>query len=113
MAEPVPLPPGEAFPVTNKNPSREPLNAPSITLSQPVSPWEAIVQAWLSSLPMDHLPPAAEIDSFIDSNSVSLPDDLRSLSRPQLHRWILSIPEASRSVHQVLEVIGVIHQNML
>ncbi|WOL18720.1 hypothetical protein Cni_G27517 [Canna indica] len=49
------------------------------------SPLETTTRAWLSILPPDHYPPAAEIDTFIDSNNAPFLDDLRSFPRPQLH----------------------------
>ncbi|WOL18719.1 hypothetical protein Cni_G27516 [Canna indica] len=108
MAEPAgplrTLPAGEPFPVPRQNPNPNPipnsgpLNAPSTSMPPPL---ETTARAWLSTLPPDHYPSAAEIDAFIDSNGASFPDDLRSLPRPQLHSWILSFHETSWSLSQV------------
>ncbi|RRT52564.1 hypothetical protein B296_00039346 [Ensete ventricosum] len=108
MTEPVPLEtlcPGESDPSLHENPSPLPLPLPlpvayTFHLPEP-PPWEALVRAWLSSLPMNQQPSVVEIDAWIESNRASLPDDLQSVPRPHLHHRILSFHDPSRSLNQV------------
>ncbi|XP_038984416.1 uncharacterized protein LOC120111431 [Phoenix dactylifera] len=100
MSEPRPLqtlPPDNTFqsPLLNPNPN------PSTSRSPASQPWQKVARAWLSTMPKNHNPTAGEIDSWIDSNQGGLPEDFRSLPRPELHRWLLSLHNRAPSLHQV------------
>ncbi|XP_008790776.2 uncharacterized protein LOC103707865 isoform X1 [Phoenix dactylifera] len=100
MSEPRPLqtlPPDSTFqsPLLNPNPN------PSTSRSPASQPWQKVARAWLSTMPKNHNPTAGEIDSWIDSNQGGLPEDFRSLPRPELHRWLLSLHNRAPSLHQV------------
>ncbi|KAG0480908.1 hypothetical protein HPP92_011766 [Vanilla planifolia] len=64
--------------------------------------WEDAARVWLASLPHLRDPSAYEIDAWIDFNRSSIPEDVRSLPRTDLHQRILSlrlsIPIASQAV---------------
>ncbi|GMH01153.1 hypothetical protein Nepgr_002992 [Nepenthes gracilis] len=50
----------------------------------PQESWEARARAWLSSLPDGRAVTMSEVESWVDSNWSSLPDDLKSMSQSEL-----------------------------
>ncbi|XP_039121855.1 uncharacterized WD repeat-containing protein alr2800 isoform X2 [Dioscorea cayenensis subsp. rotundata] len=76
----------------NPNPNPNPNPDPSPSTSQPPPPplqWRDLAVSWLSSHSTP--PTATDLDSWIESNLHSLPESLRSLPRPELHRRIISL----------------------
>nr|XP_010927730.1 uncharacterized protein LOC105049689 isoform X2 [Elaeis guineensis] len=100
MSQPLPLqivPPDNRFQSPHQNPNPN----PSTSRSPASQPWQEIARAWLSSLPKNRNPTTGEIDTWIDSNQAVLPEDFRSLSRPELHKWFLSLHNPALGPHQV------------
>lgn len=88
MSEVIPLQslaPDEPLPVSHQNPN--PNHSPSRSSS--LLQCESLARSWLASLPT--LPSTADLDAWTDSNLSPPPSYLSSLSRPQLHQWILSL----------------------
>ncbi|KAG0480912.1 hypothetical protein HPP92_011770 [Vanilla planifolia] len=64
--------------------------------------WEDAARVWLASLPHLRDPSAYEIDAWIDFNRSSIPEDVRSLPRTDLHQRILSLRLSIRIASQAV-----------
>ncbi|KAL6996964.1 hypothetical protein U1Q18_007087 [Sarracenia purpurea var. burkii] len=58
---------------------------------QTAQQWETVVRAWLYTMPEGKTVTASEIEAWIDSNHSSLPDELKSIPRPELYERFESI----------------------
>ncbi|XP_077229820.1 uncharacterized protein LOC143862640 isoform X3 [Tasmannia lanceolata] len=63
--------------------------------------WENRAQAWLSTLPKRRNVTTNKIEAWLDSNHSSLPEQIKSLPRSDLHARILAIHKLLRRPNQV------------
>ncbi|KAJ4958986.1 hypothetical protein NE237_026097 [Protea cynaroides] len=66
-----------------------------------IQEWETRVRAWLSMLPIRRNVMMIEMEAWVDSNMVTLPQELKVLPRPELYKRILSISKHMRRSNQV------------
>ncbi|CAK9170284.1 unnamed protein product [Ilex paraguariensis] len=53
--------------------------------------WESMARAWLSTLPEDKTVAPNEVETWLQSNQTSIPDEVRSMPRSQLYERLNSI----------------------
>ncbi|KAF8390643.1 hypothetical protein HHK36_025170 [Tetracentron sinense] len=68
--------------------------------SYQIQEWETKARAWLSMLPKRRNVMMSEMEAWIDSNQVPLPEELKSWSRSQLYQRIVSIHKLIRRPYQ-------------
>lgn len=66
-----------------------------------IQEWETRARAWLSTLPKRRNVMMSDMEAWIDSPQVYLPDELKSLPRSQLYQRLLSIHKLMRRPNQV------------
>lgn len=64
--------------------------------------WETIVRNWISTLPEGKTVTSSEVEAWISSNLSSLPDEFKSMPRPELYEWFNSIANSMRASNEVL-----------
>ncbi|KAJ4973581.1 hypothetical protein NE237_006755 [Protea cynaroides] len=74
-----------------------------------IQEWETRVRAWLSTLPIRRNVMMIEMEAWVDSNMVTLPQELKVLPRPELYKRLLSISKHMRRSNQAMEANQVEH----
>lgn len=64
--------------------------------------WETMVRGWISMLPEGKTVTSSEVEAWINSNLSFLPDEFKSMPRPELYEWFNSIANSMKASNEVL-----------
>lgn len=63
--------------------------------------WETMVRGWISMLPEGKTVTSSEVEAWINSNLSFLPDEFKSMPRPELYEWFNSIANSMKASNEV------------
>ncbi|KAG5537191.1 hypothetical protein RHGRI_024578 [Rhododendron griersonianum] len=62
--------------------------------------WETMVRGWISMLPEGKTVTSSEVEAWINSNLSFLPDEFKSMPRPELYEWFNSIANSMKASNE-------------
>ncbi|KAH7855378.1 hypothetical protein Vadar_024175 [Vaccinium darrowii] len=62
--------------------------------------WEKLVRGWISTMPEGKTVTSSEVEDWINSNLSSLPEEFKSMPRPELYEWFNSVANSMRASNE-------------